>query len=318
MDIFDINIHHITKQYMEYIKAMKQLDLEVAGEFVAMAATLIQIKSRMLLPTYNEEGEPIEGEDPRKELVNRLLEYQKFQEVSERLYERPLIGRDVWLRGRRENVEVEDDGEVIMEEENALFALISCYRKVVKKMKSSVHKVGTELQSIAERIREIKESLLVGVRIRFGELIQKSGSRRDQVLVTFLSLLELAKMGFVSLFQADAYSEIHVEAKRVIEGDALSRVEDYEHSSQETLQRALSLNETTSFEEEEEDLAAAEDGVNPSESLIASMSATDDEIEAEMARLGFDEVDGALGDVSEAAAEAPMGDWGLPEPEPTV
>ncbi len=304
MDIFDINIHHITKQYMDYIRAMKQLDLEVAGEFIAMAATLIQIKSRMLLPSYNEEGERIDGDDPRKELVNRLLEYQKFQEISERLYERPLIGRDVWLRGRREDVEADDDGEVVMEEENALFALISCYRKVVRNMKKSVHKVGSELQSIGERIREIKESLLVGVRIRFGELIQKSGSRRDQVLVTFLSLLELAKMGFVSLFQADSYSEIHVEAKKVIEGDALARVEDYDSSPSEVLQMALSLNEAESENAEHD-----EDSLFESESKSDVEAATDEEIEAEVA---------LLGDTDDAATAWMSPGVGFGEPEPAL
>lgn len=281
MDIFDINIHQITKQYLEFIKSMKQLDLEVAGEFVAMAATLIQIKSKMLLPQYNEDGEVIENEDPRRELVQRLLEYQKFQEVSQQLYERPLVGRDIWLRGRREEVDVVDDGEVVVEEENALFALISCYRSVVQKMKKSVHKVGTELQSIASRISEIRSSLAVGMRVRFNELLKKSGSQRDQVLVTFLSLLELAKMGFVSVFQADSFSEIHIEAKKVIEGDALSRVEDYEHSSDEVLQQELSLYEGDGgFEPESEE--ELDSGV---------MAATDDEIEAEVSLLNPIEFD---------------------------
>ena len=94
MDIFNINIHQITRQYLEYIKTMRRLDLEVAGEFVAMAATLLHIKSRMLLPSYNEEGEEV-VEDPRKELVQKLLEYKKFQELSVDLYKRPLLGRDL-------------------------------------------------------------------------------------------------------------------------------------------------------------------------------------------------------------------------------
>src|SRR5579859_1906074 len=127
MDIFDINIHEITKQYLESIRAMKQLNLEVAGDFVAMAATLIQIKSKMLLPQYDENGEVVEEADPRKDLVKRLLEYQMFQEASQSLYKRDLLGRDTWARGEREEINVKDD-EVILEEENALYALISLYR----------------------------------------------------------------------------------------------------------------------------------------------------------------------------------------------
>ncbi|MCB0407120.1 MAG: segregation/condensation protein A [Bdellovibrionales bacterium] len=312
MDIFDINIYQITKQYLEYIKAMKQLDLEVAGEFIAMAATLIHIKSKMLLPQYNEDGELVENEDPRKELVSKLLEYQKFQEAAVQLYERPLVGRDVWLRGRREDVDVEDDGEVIVEEENALFALISSYRKVIKNMKKSVHKVGAELQSIAERVLEIKQALIVGVRIRFGELIQKSGSRRDQVLVTFLSLLELAKMGFVSLFQADSYSEIHIESKKEIEGHAISRVEDYDHSPNEIIFGDLSLEESESFEQENSDQL-----VLTSQEEVYVGAATDEEIDAELAQMGEAQEKALVEENTEIPA------WARhlasdPEPEPSL
>lgn len=314
MDIFDININQITRQYMEYIKAMKQLDLEVAGEFVAMAATLIQIKSRMLLPTYNEDGEIVEEEDPRKELVNKLLEYQKFKEAAEQLYERPLLGRDIWLRGKRENVEVEDDGDVIVEEENALFALISCYRSVVKNMKKSVHKVGVELQSIAARVLEIKQSLIVGVRIRFSELMGATGSRRDQALVTFLSLLELAKIGVVSLFQADSYSEIHIEARKAIEGDAISRVEDYESNAEHVIQTQLSLDEVD-LGEDDDDYASSDDEIDE---LVDA--ATDEEIEAEVALLGEDgeSEDLSIPDIPELQLIPDMDLGSEPEPEPTV
>jgi segregation and condensation protein A len=120
MDIMDIKIHEITKQYFEYIKLMKELDLEVAGEFVAMASTLIHIKSRMLLPQYDENGEIVENEDPRKELVQKLLEYQKYQEAAKLLYDRPLLGRDLWGRGVRETLAPKED-EIILED-NALFS----------------------------------------------------------------------------------------------------------------------------------------------------------------------------------------------------
>ncbi len=242
MDIFDINIHQITQQYLAYIKAMKQLDLEMAGDFVAMAATLIQIKSRMLLPNYNEDGEVIEGEDPRKELVQKLLEYQKFQDVAKQLYDRTLLGRDVFVRGERLSLEPETEGEILMEEDNALYALILSYRKAIRSMKKSIHKVAGALQSIASRVMEMRHFLVVGQRRRFSELIRLSGpnasapeSREQvtgQVLVTFLSLLELAKMGFVSLFQSDSFAEIHVETKREIDRDVLSQVESYEGVTQ--------------------------------------------------------------------------------------
>ena len=226
MDIMDIKVHEITKQYFEYIKLMKELDLEVAGEFVAMASTLIQIKSRMLLPQYGENGEVIEQEDPRKELVQKLLEYQKYQEASKLLYDRPLVGRDVWLRGTRESLDQKEE-EIILEE-NALFSLISSYRRMLRSVKKKVHQVAAKAQSIASRVLEIKDRLIVGQRVTLMELVTATEERARQSLITFLSLLELGKMGFVSLYQTEAYSDIWVETKKTIETDVLARVEEYD------------------------------------------------------------------------------------------
>lgn len=226
MDIFDIKINEITTQYLEYIKLMKEFDLEVAGEFIAMAATLLQIKSRMLLPQYDENGEIIENDDPRKELVQKLLEYQKYQEASKMLYERPLLGRDVWARGLREKLGQQED-EIVLEE-NALFSLISAYRKALRSVKKRIHQVTKKGQSIASRILEIKDRLLIGKQVALSELVDNLSDKRRQVLITFLSALELAKMGFVSLYQTEVYQEIYIEAKSEIAGDAISRVEEYD------------------------------------------------------------------------------------------
>lgn len=227
MDIMDIKIHEITKQYFEYIKLMKELDLEVAGEFVAMAATLIQIKSRMLLPQYNDNGEIVEAsEDPRKELVQKLLEYQKYQEASKMLYERPLVGRDVWLRGTRETLEPKED-EIVLEE-NALFSLIATYRKMLRAVKKKVHQVAAKAQSISSRVLEIKDRLIVGRRTTLMELVNATEDRARQALITFLSLLELGKMGFVRLYQNEAYGEIWIDTQKPVEQDVLARVEEYD------------------------------------------------------------------------------------------
>ena len=226
MDIMDIKIHEITKQYLDYIKLMKELDLEVAGEFVAMASTLIQIKSRMLLPQYNENGEVVEQEDPRKELVQKLLEYQKYQEAAKLLYDRPLVGRDVWLRGVRESLEQKEE-EIILEE-NALFSLISTYRRVLRSVKKKIHQVAAKAQSIASRVLEIKDRLVVGQRTTLMELVTATEDRARQALITFLSLLELGKMGFVGLYQSEPYSDIWVDTKKPVETDVLARVEEYD------------------------------------------------------------------------------------------
>lgn len=241
MDIMDIKIHEITKQYFEYIKLMKELDLEVAGEFVAMAATLIQIKSRMLLPQYDDNGEIVEAsEDPRKELVQKLLEYQKYQEASKMLYERPLVGRDVWLRGTRETLEPKED-EIVLEE-NALFSLIATYRKMLRAVKKKVHQVAAKAQSISSRVLEIKDRLIVGRRTTLMELVNATEERARQALITFLSLLELGKMGFVRLYQNEAYGEIWIDTQKPVEQDVLARVEEYDSMRAEDVAAQLMEN----------------------------------------------------------------------------
>ncbi len=229
MDILNINIVEITKQYFDYIKLMKEFDLEIAGDFIAMASTLIHIKSKMLLPQYDENGEVLEQEDPRKELVQKLLEYEKFKEASKALYERPLLNRDIWARGLREKIEVAD--EEIELEDNALFSLIGSYRKALKSLNRKIHKVSIKLQSISSRIVEMKKYLKPGSTIRMVEMFSKhltdQVQKSREALITFLSLLELGKLGYVSLYQTDIYGDIHVQTKKDIEDDVLSRVEEY-------------------------------------------------------------------------------------------
>jgi len=262
MDIFDIKINEITKQYLEYIKLMKELDLEVAGEFIAMASTLIHIKSRMLLPQYNEAGEIIENEDPRKELVQRLLEYQKFQEAGKSLYERPLLGRDVFARGVREKLDTKEE-EIVLED-NALFSLIAAYRNALRPVKKKVHQVKSKAQSIASRIMEIKDRLIVGSKVAMSDLIDNAAEKRQQVLITFLSCLELGKMGFVSLYQADTYQEIYIEARKVIETNVLDRVEEYDSMRADDV-AATMMEKAQKLDENEEFILP--DEVDPDEQL---------------------------------------------------
>jgi segregation and condensation protein A len=238
MDIFDIKIHEITHQYLEFIKRMRELDLEVAGEFISMASTLIHIKSRMLLPKYNDQGEVVENEDPRKELVQRLLEYQKYQDAAKTLNERPMVGRDLWLRGTREVIKPQE--EEILLEDNALFSLIASYRKTLRSFQKKIHRVSRKGQSIAQRIFELKDRLIPGHRITMRELLGLSEDRARQILITFLSLLELGKMGIVTLYQAETYGDIYVDPKREIANDVISRVEEFDGlKSEEAAERLI-------------------------------------------------------------------------------
>lgn len=257
MDIFDIKINEITTQYLDYIKLMKELDLEMAGEFVAMAATLIQIKSKMLLPQYDEKGEIIETEDPRKELVQKLLEYQKYQEAARLLYERPLVGRDMWTRGVRLNLD--EPTEEIEVEENGLFQMISLYRQIMRSAKKRIHQVTAKAQSIASRILEIKDLLTMGSRKTLNELIGETENRMRQVLITFLSVLELAKLGFVGLYQTETYGDLWIDLKKPIEKDVVSAVEEY---------GSIDSKADSLFEKAAADAAAEITGTNEGEEFV--------------------------------------------------
>ena len=237
MDIMNINIVQITDQYLSFVKSMKTLDLELAGDFIAMAATLIQIKSRMLMPKElltDEEDEDLE--ESKQQLLDRLREYKKFQEASKKIYEAPLLGRDVWSKGYKEkNLKRPDD--VVKIEDNPLYALIVHYKKALKGIKKSIHRVGFKLQSIASRIMEIKIHLEDNKKT---SLLELAGLPSDftmdfhsRLLITFLSTLELSKMGFVRLFQSQTYSNIHVNVIGDLDGDVVSQVEDYESLNDE-------------------------------------------------------------------------------------
>ncbi len=315
MDIFDIKITEITKQYLDYIRMMKELDLELAGEFVAMAATLIHIKSRMLLPSYNEEGEVVEQEDPRKELVQKLLDYQRYQDVSKRLYGRPLLGRDVFARGIREEYLSEAGGGEVIVEEDGLFSLISSYRMVIRKALRMVHKVRPKVLSIAERVMQMKHRLLVGVRVVLSELIDATGeSRRGQVLVTFLSLLELGRMGYVSLFQSDTYGDIHIEAVKPIERNVLERVQEFDAGDIDAIANSL-ISEAIEEREDKIDLSQimASDDSRDIEQLdlaVTSKTTVAEAVDAGAADIdsSIDKVIDVASDEDILAAEAELGD----------
>ena len=272
MDIMNINIVQITDQYLAFVKNMKTLDLELAGDFIAMAATLIQIKSKMLMPKElltEEEEEDLE--ESKQQLLDRLTEYKKFQEASKMIYQSPLLGRDVWSKGYKEKSLSRPD-DVVKVEDNPLYALIVHYKKALKGVKKTVHRVGIKLQSIASRVMEIKAHLTGHKKT---SLLQLAGlpsdfttDFRSRLLITFLSTLELSKMGFVRLFQAQTYSDIHMNVVGDLDGDVVSQVEDYETLNDELqtelfMDSKIDISEDTEFVEEdgdaESDVATDED-----------------------------------------------------------
>lgn len=203
LDIYDIPIALITEQYLEYIRIMKALDLTVAGEFLVMAATLMYIKSRMLLPALLEDEE--EEEDPRAELVERLVEYKRFKEAALHLSHQPLLGRDVFIRPVQE-IEAEE-GEI----EADLFHLIDALRELLKRQEvNDFHEVTLERVTLRERMRELYERLHgVGEAVPFSALFDPQALRAE-LIVTFLALLELIRSGMLRAFQRDAFGPLWV------------------------------------------------------------------------------------------------------------
>ncbi len=205
MDIYDIPMVEITEQYLEVIEQMKQLDLDVAGEFLLMAATLIHIKSRMLLPA-SEVVDEEEEEDPRAELVRRLLEYQRYKEAALALDQLPQLNRDQFANHflPAEFVDAETEDEVTV----GIYQLAEAFRRLLMAAPTEVfHEVIREPLSVADYVQRVVESLSSGKRRSLRELFVGK-IQRDELVVTFLACLELVKMRMVKIEQAAEFSEV--------------------------------------------------------------------------------------------------------------
>jgi segregation and condensation protein A len=207
VDIYDIPIATITDQYLDYLKMMRSLNLDVAGEFLLMAATLLHIKSKTLLPLPPEEEEE-EGEDPRAELVNRLLEYQQYKEAAARLHERDMLDRDIFVQENQAE-ESEDRGLV----EVGVFELIEALKDVLNRAAiEAVYDITLDRITIEERIAQILEAVkLEGSGLLFSSLFHGASSKED-IIVTFLALLELIKMRLIKVYQRIPFGPIEIFA----------------------------------------------------------------------------------------------------------
>lgn len=201
LDIRDIPVAVITRQYLDYIKLMKELNLEVAGEFLLMASTLLHIKSRLLLPQDEQEEGEEEEADPRAELIRRLLEYQQYKEAGQLLGARALLGREVFTR-----TSPDPDLALLQGEEGplelSLFDLVDAFRSLLARIPAeSFHEVSpAETFSIADCISEILSLLQERDTVRFDDLVAVDLTR-ERVIVTFLALLELCRLKLIRIFQ---------------------------------------------------------------------------------------------------------------------
>jgi segregation and condensation protein A len=211
VDIYDIPIALITEQYLEYLELMKVLNLDVAGEFLVMAATLMKIKSRMLLPPSELDEMNEEEGDPKAELMEHLLEYQKYKEAAFRLKDRALLEKDVFTRIPQEEQSISGSDEESGLIEASLFDLLDALRKVIEKKDFSEEFVEVTIEkiSVKDKMVAILQRLKEVEQVIFHELFDKL-STRYEVIVTFLAILELMKLRAVKVFQVKSHGEIRV------------------------------------------------------------------------------------------------------------
>ena len=212
MDIYDIEVSVITKQYLECLNQMKQYDLEIAGEFLVMAATLIYIKSKMLLPV-DENAVEEEAEDPRMELVRKLLEYQAFREAAKEL------GMLEDERGRVFTRQVADHYLSQLSSEDIqidtfsanLFDLMNAFNVVLKEVsKDHFHEVFEEVVSIEAKMEEMKKIISERNTLKFRELFSERITK-NELIVTFLALLEIVRSRFARVVQEKQFGDILIE-----------------------------------------------------------------------------------------------------------
>ena len=209
LNIHDIPIATITEQYIQYLELMKMLDLDIAGEFIVMAATLIHIKSKMLLP---EEAESIEEEeqDPRDELVRKLLEYKKFKEAAEQLKNMEAKSKEVFVRpSTKDDIDLNSTGDELYFEAN-IFDLLSAFSKVLKEVpKDKFYEVLKDEITVSDKIHEIFHILVKRPTLYFLELFEEAKNKLE-IIATFLALLELIRMKEVLIRQDKVFGDIKI------------------------------------------------------------------------------------------------------------
>ncbi len=212
LNIYDIPIAQVTEQYIQYLELMKSLDLNLAGEFLVMAATLMQIKSKMLLPAQETDVVEEEGEDPRAELVRKLLEYERFKEIARELREREASQKELF---RRQKTGLDEKDMVADEEkpqyfEASIFDLIDAFSKALKDAPRELfYQVIKDEFTVAEKTHQLLHLMMLNKTVNVSELFSRAKDKIE-VIVIFLSILELIKMKEIVIIQKELFGEIAI------------------------------------------------------------------------------------------------------------
>ncbi|HEX8281130.1 MAG TPA: segregation/condensation protein A [Chthoniobacterales bacterium] len=211
LDIYEISLERITRQYLEYLQAFKELNIDVAGEFVVMAANLIYLKSRSLLPVDQQPPEEdAEEDDPRWDLIRQLIEYKKFKEAAAQLQVRQFEREQIFVR---EPMMPDFANAPLRLGEVGIFQLINAFQAVIKRVdaREDLREIFGEHFTVSDKITWILERVGDGVPLRFSELFASMASRVE-VVVTFLALLELIRLHQVRATQSSPFEEIEIAA----------------------------------------------------------------------------------------------------------
>lgn len=226
MSIYDIRISEITNQYLEYLKAMEESDINVATEFMVLASTLIEIKSKMILPRMSVEGQVLEEEDPRADLVERILEYKRFKKAAEILQERQERSQHIFEKPQEDISEYLDNPDeylsLDLKQFASAFSLFIQKKQKVEAVRKHYTRIERERSTMEGRIRMILGTVRrkIGQILSFRELIPNKEDRYD-VVVTFMSLLEMAKERVVRVEQKSLYGDIEVTAGERVDEDSI-------------------------------------------------------------------------------------------------
>jgi len=213
LSVTELPVSFITEKYLEYISLMKELQIDIASEYLVMAATLVHLKSKTLLPPDPKQDaeDALDGEelDPREELIRRLLEYQKYKDAGEQLGSRDVTGRDVFARPNTLPAPIAESDAPLAE--FSVFKLIEAFQGVISKAKVKItHDVTADRITITERIHELVEVLRFRPRMLFEEIFEGATTRFDYV-ITFLALLEMTRLRMTRVYQSEPYAPIHIE-----------------------------------------------------------------------------------------------------------
>lgn len=222
VNIYDIPIVEITEQYMEYIREMKRQDLNIMSEFLVMAATLLDIKSKMLLPRQ-EETEEEEAEDPRAELVQQLLEYKMYKCISYELKDRQMDAERILFKeptipeevaAYEEPVDLKElVGDVTLKKLNQIFqSVIAKQENKIDPIRSKFGKIEKEEVSLNDKMLYLEAYAMQHKKFSFRSLLEAQSSKME-IIVTFLAILELMKVGKISIYQENAFDDIEIESK---------------------------------------------------------------------------------------------------------